>query len=87
MRDAAGLTAALERLNSLESETRQNSTRQQFELRSLFEVARLIARCALARRESRGGHTRTDFPDHSEAFCRHSLVQKDRVDVSFYERG
>ncbi len=87
MRDAAGLTAALDRLNSLEFETRQNSTRQQFELRSLFEAARLIARCALARRESRGGHTRTDFPDHSEAFCRHSLVQKDRQDVSFYERG
>ena len=84
LRDEAGLTAALDRLNALESETRQTSTRQQFELRSLFEVSRLIARAALARKESRGGHTRTDFPGQSAAFQRHSLIQKDRADVGFY---
>ena len=84
MRDEAGLTAALSRLNSLEMETRQTSTRQQFELRSLHEVSRLIARCALARKESRGGHARTDFPETSAAFQRHSLIQKDRADVGYY---
>ena len=84
MRDEAGLTAALSRLDSLEMETRQTSTRQQFELRSLHEVSRLIARCALARKESRGGHARTDFPETSAAFQRHSSIQKDRADVGYY---
>ena len=37
-------------------------------------LARLIAKCALAREESRGGHFRIDFPFESEAFARHSVV-------------
>ena len=34
----------------------------------------LIAKCALAREESRGGHFRIDFPFESEAFARHSVL-------------
>jgi L-aspartate oxidase len=33
---------------------------------SLVTVASLIARAALRREESRGGHFRTDFPDHDD---------------------
>ena len=84
IRDEAGLTSALAQLEMLEMETRQTSTRQQFELRSLHEVARLIARCALARKESRGGHSRTDYPEASAEFQRHSMVQRDRAEVGFY---
>ena len=40
-------------------------------------VALLIARCALAREESRGAHFRTDFPEKREEFAKHSVVQKD----------
>ncbi len=36
--------------------------RAAFELRNMHQVASLIARAALAREESRGGHYRTDFP-------------------------
>jgi aspartate oxidase len=39
-------------------------------------VARLIAACALARRESRGAHYRLDFPQKDEAFHRHSVVSR-----------
>jgi L-aspartate oxidase len=40
-------------------------------------VALLIARCGLAREESRGAHYRTDFPEKRAAFEKHSIVQKD----------
>jgi len=32
------------------------------ELRNIYDVVGLIARAALARRESRGAHYRTDYP-------------------------
>ena len=50
-------------------------SRLDFELRNMHSVTTLIARSALARRESRGGHYRTDFPESSAAFQKHSAVR------------
>ena len=52
------------------------------ELRSIHTVALLIARCALAREESRGAHFRTDHPEKSTEFGRHSNI-KTGHEVSF----
>ena len=47
------------------------------ELRNLHQLGLLIARCALAREESRGAHYRADFPETRDAFRKHSVVSKD----------
>jgi L-aspartate oxidase len=83
IRDGAGLRAAIERLQALPIETIVRPRRSQFELRNLHAVTLAIARCALARQESRGGHYRKDFPEKNAAFQKHSLTQKDRADVEF----
>lgn len=50
-------------------------TRQAFEYRNLLLVAELIARCALAREESRGAHYRSDFPYKVDKFKKHSCIK------------
>jgi succinate dehydrogenase / fumarate reductase, flavoprotein subunit len=40
------------------------------DLHNLLTVAEAVARCALMRKESRGAHTREDFPDKDDRFSR-----------------
>jgi L-aspartate oxidase len=46
--------------------------------RNLRDVALLIARAALARRESRGAHYRSDYPTKSAEFEKHSIAIRGR---------
>ena len=74
VRSAEGLRDAMLQLEALTPQSpEEHNTRQ---------VALLIARCALARKESRGAHFRTDYPEKSEAFARHSVVSQEE-DVTF----
>jgi L-aspartate oxidase len=54
----------------------------EFCLRNMHTVALLIARCALAREESRGAHFRTDYPEKQPAFEKHSVISRSE-DVRF----
>ena len=68
---------------------------QRWELDSLLSVAMVIARAALERKESRGGHYRDDFPVRNDAYHYHTLVSmpqfgeielgRRKVDMSLYE--
>ncbi|MGA9795402.1 MAG: L-aspartate oxidase [Rhizomicrobium sp.] len=56
-RDAAGLSRALDTISSVERASNGEPA-----LMNMTATARLVTAAALARRESRGGHFRTDFP-------------------------
>jgi L-aspartate oxidase len=74
VRSADGLREAAVQLEALAPQSPEE--------RNMRQVALLIARCALARQESRGAHFRTDFPETREAFARHSVVARE-ADVTF----
>jgi len=49
-------------------------------------LARMIAACALARRESRGAHLRSDFPDtDSELDGRHTVITRSEPELQGWE--
>jgi len=58
VRDEKGLTSALDELEAMAESHPQVAG----EARNLLSVGRLVTAAALARRESRGGHYRSDFP-------------------------
>jgi L-aspartate oxidase len=74
VRSGDTLRRAIDQLHSIECSTGVKAGRYEFELRNMHTVALLIARCALAREESRGAHYRTDFPETQIAFQRHSKI-------------
>ena len=51
---------------------------QRWELDNLMDIAEIIARAALKRKESRGAHYRDDFPERDDKFVCHHLVAMDR---------
>ncbi|MFI5956458.1 fumarate reductase/succinate dehydrogenase flavoprotein subunit [Cryptosporangium sp. NPDC051539] len=59
------------------------------DLRNLLVVAECVARAALIRQESRGGHTRDDFPEMSAEWRRRNLIcslSKDEPGVHVHEQ-
>ncbi len=78
-RDEQSLTTAITKLQELKSEfprTCKCISKEEYELRDMFVVANLIANSALTRKESRGAHYRTDFPQTNEE-CVHSIITKE----------
>jgi L-aspartate oxidase len=82
LRTGDGLTTAIHELSETSMVSCATAARPHFELRNLHTLALLIARCALAREESRGGHYRLDFPETRAEFQKHSYIDKSN-DVTF----
>jgi L-aspartate oxidase len=78
VRSRQSISAALEKLSAANERavSAEGAGRAEYELRNMAAVADLIGRCALERRESRGGHYRSDFPEKSPEFQRHSVISK-----------
>jgi len=62
LRNAEGLEEAIRFLESIRLLDAGKPGLASIELRNIYDVVGLIARAALARRESRGAHYRTDYP-------------------------
>lgn len=83
VRSREGLEQALAKLRAVPAIALADADRLDFEVRSMHAVALLIARCALAREESRGGHRRSDYPMRREEFEKHSVVRSGSDVVEF----
>jgi succinate dehydrogenase / fumarate reductase flavoprotein subunit len=85
-RDAAGLSAAVAKIEELKQRAENvgvASTGRAFnpgwhacrDLHNLLVCAEAVARAALRREESRGAHSRLDFPDYDDEFWgRHNIA-------------
>jgi succinate dehydrogenase/fumarate reductase flavoprotein subunit len=86
-RTRAGLEEAVERLDRAYdvelARVRANAAdRDRWRLLNLVTVAKLIARAALRREESRGGHFREDFPSRDDEQWRVHMVDRRVPDSS-----
>jgi succinate dehydrogenase / fumarate reductase flavoprotein subunit len=90
--DAAGLDRALGRLGAMRAllpslaiapgREFNASLADWFELRASLGAAEAVTRAALVRRESRGAHQRTDFPNSDPGLARRQLVTLDRSGIA-----
>ncbi|MFN2571013.1 MAG: fumarate reductase/succinate dehydrogenase flavoprotein subunit [Gemmatimonadales bacterium] len=90
IRDKGGLETALRELETLQGRARAvgvTGSREYnpgwhttIDLHSLLVVSEATARAALERTESRGGHTRSDFPESEERQAREQIVIKKEGD-------
>ena len=74
-RDRAGLETAVETLDRAAGAA-ASGTADESRHRNLVTVARLIARAALRREESRGGHFRLDYPGRDDIHWQFHLVDQ-----------
>jgi L-aspartate oxidase len=77
IREGKRLSEAVKRLAELSPLDTPHCSRSICEASNILTVAPLIARCALAREESRGAHYRSDFPLKKESSPpRHSYISR-----------
>jgi len=76
VRDAAGLATALATIDALDAHPHGP------EVRNALTAAKLIAAAALARRESRGGHYRSDFPETRAECAKRAFLTLEAADAA-----
>jgi L-aspartate oxidase len=85
LRDEAGLSTIQKQLEEMRDQLPPATTRENAELRNMHTVAELIVASAVARKESRGAHARTDFPQHDPGPAKHSCMVDGHVDFVAFD--
>lgn len=80
VRCGEGLEEAARILATWQKTLPEPSDRLSYELNNLVLCGRLVTEAALLRKESRGAHFRTDFPQASPEWERHNVFRKDAAD-------
>lgn len=79
VRDQEGLTNAVMRLKEIHEEFRNNNDEYNLaKINNLANIGFLIARSALIREESRGGHNRQDYPEANAKYEVHIVQQRNK---------
>src|SRR5262249_25434493 len=76
MRDEAGLSGAHATTAAWQRALPEPRDAADHELANMVLIARLMAQAALARRESRGAHYRSDYPETKAEWQRHIIVSR-----------
>ena len=83
IREGNELSEAIQKLDAIELSSPKTPAQPFYQTRNILEVARVIARSAGERKESRGAHYRSDFPLKDELEpARHSYLSRTKP-VSF----
>ncbi len=78
LKDLEGLKARLEKVSAEGNRMFNPGWHVALDLRNMLVVAEAVARAAKERKESRGGHTRTDFTGYSKEFAKKRILIRDK---------
>ena len=79
VRNLEGMQHTLNRINEIKQLYPENLSDYNWKkINELATVCSLICISAIERKESRGGHVRSDFPEESAEFVHHIIQEKDR---------
>jgi L-aspartate oxidase len=77
IRSGDTLEKAANTVSAWEKTLEKPSDRSSYELNNLVLTGRLMAEAALIRKESRGAHFRTDYPESSPDWLKHIVLRRD----------